>query len=171
MKKLINQFFSWYEKHLILNTSIAAFLFLIQLIHLYWLTTDVVLYDLIGQKFFGLSGVWETVILVVDYTEIPALITTSLVYLNALRKKFTLKSILYLVFLNSQWLHIFWITDEFVLEHITQHSQNTVLPIWLAWLAISIDYLELPVIYDTFAKLLEAFKKKNIHSISSALKD
>ena len=35
---------------------------------------------------------------------------------NELRRGFSWRALLFLAFLNSQWLHIFWITDEFVVE-------------------------------------------------------
>lgn len=171
MKQIINSFFRWYDKHLLLNTAIAAVLFSLQLVHLYWLTTDIVLYKLLDQKFFGLSGVWETIILIVDYTEIPVIITTSLIYLNELRKKFNWKSILFLLFLNSQWLHIFWITDEFVIEHVTSHVGPSILTPTLAWIAIMIDYLELPVIYDTIKKLFDGLKSQDLQKVYLALKE
>lgn len=172
MKQLINSFFKWYNKHLLLNTAIAAVLFGIQLVHLYWLSADVVAMRLIGQSFFPLEGFWQFLITVVDYTEIPALITTSLLYINDLRAgKNPLKNIAFLIFLNSQWLHIFWITDEYVIEHFLNHSETSVLPLWLAWIAIAIDYLELPVIFDTFKKLFDGLKSKDLKSINKALKE
>ena len=164
------KFWDWYDRHYVLNLSIAAGLFIIQLIHLYWLSADVVALRLVNKSFFHLTGIWEIIILLVDYTEIPALITTSLIYINALRKKFSLKSILFLIFLNSQWLHIFWITDEFVVDSFTGSGPGTLLPFWLAWIAIGIDYLELPVIFDTVKNLFDALKKKDTKKISGAFK-
>ncbi|MES4787698.1 MAG: hypothetical protein C4294_19945 [Nitrospiraceae bacterium] len=97
-----------------------------------------------------------------DYTEIPALISVSLVYINELRKRFHWGSALYLLFLNSQWLHIFWITDEFVVVEFTGTGHGTALPLWLAWIAILIDYLELPVIVSTIAKLITALHERRV---------
>ena len=151
MKKYINHFWSWYEENLHLNIGIAAGIFIWQLIHLVWLTSDVVIWRLFSFAPLNLSGVWEYLIIAVDYMEIPALITVSLVYINDLRQNRDIfKSILFLVLLNSQWLHLFWITDEFVLAHF--RGEHIPAPLWLIWLAISIDYLELPVIYDTIRK-------------------
>lgn len=100
-------------------------------------------------------------LILVDYTEIPALITTSLVYINELRKKFSWANVRLLVFTNSQWLHIFWITDEFVLGKLVAHRAAMItLPVWLAWVAIAIDYLELPVTYDTLKKAVVVLKEK-----------
>jgi len=152
MKKYINHFWNWYEENLHLNIGIAAGIFIWQLIHLVWLTSDVVIWRLFSFAPLNLSGIWEYLIIAVDYTEIPALITVSLIYINELRAgRNTNKSILFLVLLNSQWVHLFWITDEFVVDRFRETSE-TVLPLWLAWVAIMIDYLELPVMYDTIKK-------------------
>ena len=125
-------------------TRITASLFIVQLIHLYWLSTDVVIFRLTGKDFFELSDFWSMVIALVDYTEVPALIAGTVLYLKN-------RNLLFLVLINLQWLHLFWITDEFIVEQFTG-AANTVLPLWLAWLAIVIDYLELPVIFDTIRK-------------------
>ena len=79
--------------------------------------------------------------------------SVSLVYLHALHATgLALRPVLYLAFLNSQWLHIFWITDEFVVGTSGAGS----LPAWLAYVAILIDYLELPVMVDTSKRLVIA---------------
>jgi hypothetical protein len=165
MKNLQEKFWKWYEKHTVLNTGIASLLFTLQLVHLYWLTTDVVIVKLAEKSLFnhGLrTGLFSIFILIVDYVEIPAIITTSILYLNELRKKFNVRSLWFLFFINSQWLHMFWITDEFVLEHFFEHKGGTILPVWLAWVAILIDYLELPVIFDTIKKFFASLKKERL---------
>jgi len=159
------KFWSWYNKHLLFNTGIAAFLFALQLVHLYWLSVHVVFHKVFGLSLWNPTPTLEWLLIFVDYTEIPALVTTSLVYINELRKKYNLKSVLYskntlyLIFLNSQFLHIFWITDEFVQSRLTGGPEATILPLWLAFLAIAIDYLELPVIFETIKKLFELLRK------------
>lgn len=160
MKNIWQKFWAWYERHYVVNVGIAAFLFLLQVIHLFWLGGEVVVDRLMGEALFTLSGVWKIFILLVDYTEIPALVSVSLVYINDLRKGFAWKPLLYLIFLNSQWLHLFWITDEFVIDTFTGSGKGTVLPAWLAWVAIGIDYLELPVIVETFIKFGKAIKER-----------
>jgi hypothetical protein len=159
-KTVIPSFWSWYERYYVLNVALAAGLFLLQLIHLYWLTTDVVLLRLTGESFFSPPTLWEYLIILVDYTEIPAIISTSLIYINQLRKKFRWQPTLFLVFINSQWLHLFWITDEFAVHQLIAGQAATILPAWLAWVAIAIDYLELPVIVDTLFKLGRAVQQK-----------
>lgn len=156
---LFSKFWNWYNTHKTFNTGLAAGLFLLQLVHLYWLTTHVVFLRLFGESLFNPSCVWEALIVLVDYTEIPALILTSLVYVNEFRERRSVKSLWYLFFLNTQWLHLFWITDEVVVEQFTG-AAAVVLPLWLSWCAILIDYLELPVIYDTLKKFFGSLRKK-----------
>lgn len=154
-------FWAWYERHYVLNVAFAAVLFLLQLVHLYWLSADVIAYRLTGERYLGWEGVLRSMIVIVDYTEIPALISTSLVYVNELRRRFSWRSVLFLLFLNSQWLHIFWITDEFVVGSFDGDGGSG-LPGWLAWVAIGIDYLELPVIVDVLRKLVLAVRRDRV---------
>ncbi|PIP65366.1 hypothetical protein COU77_03095 [Candidatus Peregrinibacteria bacterium CG10_big_fil_rev_8_21_14_0_10_49_16] len=116
---------------------------------------------MVEQSFFTLTPLWEIIIVLVDYTEIPALLSASVLYLFDLTKGKKLgKSVLFLFFLNSQWLHIFWITDEFVVSQLVKGGAGTILPSWLAWLAIFIDYLEVPVIVDTIVRLINSLRKR-----------
>lgn len=158
MGRVWRGFWGWYERNYALNLSVAVGLFLLQLVHLYWLSAEVVLQRLTGTGHFSLSGPLAYLILLVDYTEIPALLGTSLVYSNELRKGGGWKPLLFLAFLNSQWLHLFWITDEFVVDAFTGSGTLALLPAWLAWVAIGIDYLELPVIFDMLWKLALALR-------------
>jgi hypothetical protein len=154
------KFWDWYERTYALNISIALGLFALQVVHLFWLFGEVVWTKLTGSPLFVFTGVWETVIVLVDYTEIPALLSISLVYINDLRKGWNGKSALYLFFLNIQLLHMFWITDEFVVTSF--NGAGTVLPMWLAWVAILIDYLEVPVMFDTFRKFFVAMRERRV---------
>jgi hypothetical protein len=167
---MFKKFWNWYERNLTLNIAIAAVLFALQLVHLYWLATDVIATKLFGTSFFPVSGFWQWVLVLIDYTEIPAIITTSLVYINEYRKGKKIKSLLYLFFINSQWLHLFWITDEFVIESF-RGAEQTLLPAWLALIAILIDYLELPVIFDTLKKLINSLKKPDLNEIRKVFKE
>jgi hypothetical protein len=151
-------FWSWYERTYVLNVSLALGLFLLQLAHLVWLFGEVVWAFLTGIPLFVAEGLPKTVIVLVDYTEIPALLSVSLIYINELRKRFNIKDLLLLIFLNSQWLHLFWITDEFV--ETTFNEPGTILPLYLAWVAVGIDYLELPVMVDTVRKFMRAVRER-----------
>lgn len=163
-------FWGWYERHYSLALGFTAFLFALQVVHLYWLGADVIAGRLLGESFFNPSPWWQYLIIVVDYTEIPALISTSIVYIYELRKRFTWKSVLFLIALNSQWLHLFWITDEFVVNQFAGRP-DTVLPAWLAWVAILIDYLEVPVIIDTFIKFARSLGKGDVKEALMKIKE
>ena len=148
----MHRFWSWYERHYALNVSVAAGLFALQLVHLVWLTAEPLWLKLFGEALVSIDKPYSWPLYLVDDTEIPALLSVSLIYVNELRKGFALRPLLYLVFLNSQWLHIFWITDEFVVS--SGSAQVTVLPPWLAYVAILIDFLELPVMWDTIKRVV-----------------
>ena len=177
MSPLIENFWKWYERNKTFNLGLAAFLFTLQIIHLVWLTGDVVMFRLTETQLFGLhndidqNSLFGILILAVDYLEIPAIFTTSLVYLNELRQRFSSRSLWYLFFINSQWLHIFWITDEFIIDVFTKTSTATILPFWLAWVAILIDYLEIPVIVDALKKFFSAVRDENLVKALENLKD
>lgn len=162
MRRFFVKFFDWYEKYTEQNTLIAAALFATQILHLVWLALFVIADRLLGHPLWEPSSFWETLLIFFDYFEIPAIGATTLLYINKLRKSEEVaKSIRNLVFLNSQWLHIFWITDEFVIDKLTGAAEYaTILPIWIAWAAILIDYLELPVIFDTTKESLRIIKNR-----------
>lgn len=162
MPEIGRRFWAWYERHYTAHVTIAAILFLWQIVHLYWLGADVISQRLFGVSYFPVSTFWQTLLVLVDYTEVPAIISTSLLYLFELQKRFSWRVLGLLVLLNSQWLHLFWITDEFVWHTFLEEPYGgTVLPAWLAWVAILIDYLEVPVILDItwrFLKKLFAYE-------------
>jgi len=162
LRAALRAFFEWYERHYMLNITVAGGLFVLQLVHLYWMSAHVIALRLFGESYFSPHGVFEYAILVIDYTEIPALLGVSLIYVNELRKGWNWKSVLFLLFLNSQWLHIFWITDAFVVNEFQGQAAVSSLPSWLAWIAILIDYLELPVIADTLKKLGGALRERRV---------
>lgn len=162
MTKVWRAFWGWYERNYTLNIAVALGLFLLQLVHLYWLSADVVARRLTGVSFLDLDGPLRFLILLVDYTEVPALLGTSLVYLNELRRGFRWRPLVLLLFLNSQWIHLFWITDEFVVDAFTGSGAVVGLPVWLAWVAIGIDYLELPVIVDMTRRFVAALRERRV---------
>src|SRR3989344_889405 len=135
-------FWRWYERTYTLNISIALGLFLLQIVHLIWLFGEVVWTKAFGTPLFTFGPIHDLVVAVVDYTEIPALISASLIYINELRKLWSWKNILYLIFLNSQWLHLFWITDEIVVTSLTGTVAVTI-PLWLPRVAKGIDFFVL----------------------------
>ena len=159
--RLWNGFWAWYERNYVLNVALASALFLLQIAHLTWLGADPIAIRLTDHSLFSFHGLLQYLIWFVDYSEIPALIAVSLVYVNELRRGFSWHAVLFLLFLNSQWLHIFWITDEYVAAELGGGSAAG-LPGWLAWVAILIDYLELPVIFDTLKRFATAVRERRL---------
>lgn len=153
---MLKKFWNWYERTYAINISVATVLFLLQIVHLVWLTGFVVWERVFGTPLFSFEGIWSSIIVLVDYTEIPALLSISLVYIHELRQRYSLKNVWYLIFVNTQWLHLFWITDEFV--ETAFNGAGTVLPFWLALVAIGIDYLELPVMVDTVKRFVSTLR-------------
>lgn len=147
-------FWNWYKKNLFANQIIVALLFSWQLLHLYWLTTHVLSDKILGYSLFNPTEFYQFLLVVADYFEIPALIGGTLLYAHSLKEGGVNRSLIFIVLINSQWLHLFWITDEFVINQFRDHHE-LITPIWLAWAAIFIDYLELPVIYDTIKRVLK----------------
>jgi hypothetical protein len=166
LTRLWNAFWAWYERHYLLNVGIASLLFLLQLVHLYWLGAEPISLRLVDESFFSPSGLLQYLIFFIDYTEIPALVAVSLLYVNELRQGFTWRAVLFLALLNSQWLHIFWITDEYVSNELAGDATTSTMPGWLAWVAILIDYLELPVIYDTLKRLTIAIRERRLGELA-----
>ncbi|GIW10348.1 MAG: hypothetical protein KatS3mg061_1405 [Dehalococcoidia bacterium] len=150
---MFRAFWEWYNRHYLLNLVVSTTIFLFQLIHLYWLSGYV------------LNRLWGWHLLVIpetnplyaipDYLEIPTLVSVSLLYVNQLRLGFSWRPLFYLILLNTQYIHIFWITDELVVRAFTERTVFG----WdsaLAWVAIAIDYLEVPVILDTLRQVWKA---------------
>lgn len=158
---MLEKFWKWYERRYSIITPLTALLFLLQLVHLYWMTTNVVFFRAFGHAFWDPSPFWNTFIALVDYTEIPAIITSSIFYIYQYRRGEVShwRSILFLVLINSQWLHLFWITDEIIYAQFTGTAAITI-PVWLSWIAIFIDYLEIPVMIDTVVKSINLLRKK-----------
>jgi hypothetical protein len=165
------RFWDWYERHYLLNISIAAGLFALQLLHLYWLGADVIAERAFGESYWNPSDVVAWALYVVDYTEIPVLVSVSLVYINELRKGFRWTPFLLLAALNSQWFHIFWITDEFVVNSFSGQPAESSLPAWAAWIAILIDYGELPVIFDTVRRMVVALREGRTREALAVLRE
>ena len=156
---LVGKFVDFYHRYENLNLKITFFLISLQILHLYWLTTDVVLQKLFGESFFIAPKSFLPIFVVIDYIEIPALISGLIYYAYSIRrnKSSARRSYLFLGLLAVQVIHIFWITDEVVYDNFF-NSSFIELPVVLSWIAILIDYLELPVMADLFYKVIK--KKK-----------
>ena len=154
-RRALKAFWEWYQRNYLAVLVITTAVFLLQIAHLYWLFTDVVLERLAGRSYYGsgpIASATEVVSLFADYLEVPTLVSASLLYLNELRRRFSWSALGYLVLLNSQWAHIIWITDEVVVQTFAGPSRIE----WnatVAWVAILIDFLEVPVILDTLRRV------------------
>lgn len=140
-----------------LNLKVAFVLISLQLVHLYWLTADVVVKRITGDSALGLTlgGPLLAFFIVIDYIEIPALVAGLTFYaLNVYKRERATKNALLLVMLAVQVFHIFWITDEVVYDTLFGTSSAVEIPYYAAWIAILIDYLELPVIADLFYRTI-----------------
>lgn len=158
LRAALGRFWRWYQRHYLAVLVITTGIFLLQIFHLYWLFTDVVLARLTGRSYFGQGPIAQAVgtsSLLADYLEIPTLVSASLLYVNELRRRFSWAALGYLVMLNTQWAHILWITDEVVVETFAPGGAGELI-VWnaaLAWTAILIDFLEVPVIVDTLRRV------------------
>jgi hypothetical protein len=152
---LVQKFIDFYHHYETLSLKITFILMSLQLLHLYWLTTDVVLQKIFGQSFFVVPKNLLPLFVVIDYIEIPALVSGIIFYLYNIRSdEHSKKSYLFLGMLGVQVIHIFWITDDVVYSSFFK-SSFVQIPSLLAWIAILIDYLELPVIGDLFYKIIK----------------
>lgn len=168
---LWKSFWTWYERTYKLNITVALILFLLQIIHLVWLFSDVIWTKFYGVPLIQFGELYKLLIILVDYTEIPALLSVSLIYINELRGGWKWQPLLFLFLLNSQWLHLFWITDEIVVETFTSHALVAI-PAWLAWIAILIDYLEIPVMLDTLRRFFGAIEeRRSMRTLSHELRN
>ncbi|HKU49537.1 MAG TPA: hypothetical protein VJP79_06280 [Nitrososphaera sp.] len=149
---------TFWHKYENLNLKIAFVLISLQLIHLYWLTSDVVIKRITQDQGPGLSqsGLLFLFFVVIDYIEIPGLASGLTYYGLSIYKdrKRRPKNALFFVLLAVQVFHIFWITDEVVYETFFGQSTAVQLPFLAAWAAILVDYLELPVIADLFYRTI-----------------
>jgi hypothetical protein len=157
IQKLLD-FWTRYEN---LNLRITLILISLQILHLYWLTADVVLQRISGQSYLGLPKELLPLFIVVDYIEIPALVSGITFYLFSIFKgePNPRKDVIFLILLAIQAVHIFWITDEIVYESLLGNDLITI-PLYLTWIAILIDYLEIPVMIDLFHKTFKIRKNK-----------
>jgi hypothetical protein len=157
IQKILN-FWTRYEN---LNLKITFILISLQILHLYWLTADVVLQRIFGQGYLGLPKELIPLFIVVDYVEIPALVSGITFYLFSIFKgePNPRKNMIFFALLAIQVVHIFWITDEIVYESLLDNDLVQ-FPPYLAWIAILIDYLEIPVMVDLFYKTFKIKKNK-----------
>ena len=153
MSVAIQKILDFWTKYESLNLKITFILISLQILHLYWLTADVVLQRIAGESYLGLPRILLPLFIVVDYVEIPALVSGITFYLFSIFKRgsHSRKNVVFLLLLAIQVVHIFWITDEVVYESLLD-DDLVIFPVYAAWTAILIDYLEIPVMVDLFYK-------------------
>jgi hypothetical protein len=161
---MFKKFMNFYLRYQNINLKISFILISLQLLHLYWLTTDVVLYRLTGTDYFGELSDFILLFIIIDYIEIPALVSGLIYYLFTIiydkkEKEKKIKNTVLLILLAIQSIHIFWITDDVVYTTFVG-SDLIHMPEYFAWIAILIDYLELPVIYDLLKRIIKKEKEK-----------
>jgi hypothetical protein len=154
---LYKKFINFYLRYQNLNLKISFLLISLQLLHLYWLTTDVVLYRITGTDYFVEASGFVILFIIIDYIEIPALVSGIIYYFFELiynKKEKRIKDTIFLLLLAIQSIHIFWITDDIVYSTFVG-ADLIEIPEYLVWIAILIDYLELPVIYDLLKRIIK----------------
>ena len=159
---MFTRIINFYLRYQNINLKISFILISLQLLHLYWLTTDVVIYRLTGIDYFIELSDFILLFIIIDYIEIPALVSGIIYYFFALiydkkEKEKRIKNTVLLILLAVQSIHIFWITDEIVYSTFVG-SDLIYMPEYFAWIAILIDYLELPVIYDLLKRTVRKEK-------------
>ena len=159
MSSTVQKLVGFWHRYENLNLRIAFALISLQLIHLYWLTADVVIQRITGESVLGVpqGSPLFLFFIIIDYVEIPALIAGLTYYALRIYKheENSIKNSLLLSMLAIQIFHIFWITDEVVYDSFFGSSSGSVeIPYYAAWVAILIDYLELPVIFDLFYRTI-----------------
>jgi hypothetical protein len=82
---LLQKFIDFYHRYETLGLKITFILISLQLLHLYWLTTDVVLQKIFEQSFFLVPKNLLPLFVVIDYIEIPALVSGIIFYIYSIR--------------------------------------------------------------------------------------
>lgn len=148
----------WYRRHYLATLIVTTLLFLLQLFHLYWLFTDVIMKRLTGHSYFIFPPQGLIVYVMIDYFEIPTHISAMFLYFYEFRQGVRAKSLFFFFLLQLHWIHLLWITDDVVVKTIADHP----LIAWgsvAAWIAILIDYLEVPIIVD---RLIQVWKERHV---------
>ncbi len=159
MSSTVQKLVGFWHRYENLSLKIAFVLISLQLIHLYWLTADVVIQRITGESVLAVQRGSPLFVffIIIDYVEIPALVAGLTYYALSIynHEKGATKNVLLLSMLAVQVFHIFWITDEVIYDGFFGSSSGAVeVPYYAAWVAILVDYLELPVIVDLFYRTI-----------------
>lgn len=145
----------WFDDHHLAMLVITAGAFVLQVFHLYWLLTAVILERLTGVSWFVFPSELTLVYVVADFLEVPALVSATVFYLASMRHGVRARSVVYVILLNTQWVHLFWITDNVVVQSFADNGMFA-WNAWVAWVAILIDYLEVPVMIEMLKRVYDA---------------
>ena len=84
---LLGRFWAWYQRHYLVTLVLATAAFCLQVFHLYWLFTDVVLQKATGRSYFALPGIGVLAYVPADYLEVPALVSAPVLDVHELRRR------------------------------------------------------------------------------------
>ena len=140
---MLEPIIKFYTKWENLGLKVTFVLVSLQVVHLFWLTTFVVFNDPSLTLYIP-----PVLFVVIDYIEIPALVSGIVYYSLSFASGRSKKDILFISLLLVQGVHILWITDAFIYMSF-KFNQMT----WLAWIAVFIDYLELAVVWDLWKRI------------------
>ena len=131
---------NFYQRWEGLGLKVTFVLVSLQVIHLIWLSCFVLGVHL---------PLPDIVFAAIDYLEIPALVSGVVFYvMTIIMGKDKRKNTLYIGLLLIQFVHIWWITDTFVYMAFNFNQY-----LWLAAIAIGIDFLELVVVVDLYKRI------------------
>lgn len=153
---LLRQISNFYQRWERLGLKVTFILVSLQVIHLFWLTTFVIL----NMPELTLY-IPPILFVMIDYLELPAIFSGTIFYLLSLHLHKNKKDLLYVGLLLIQIIHIVWITDTFIYMAFNFNQM-----IYLAWFAIAIDFLEVPVIWDLYKRLRWQREEPNDRNLS-----
>jgi hypothetical protein len=142
---LLGRVCDFYAKYECVGLKVTFVLIALQVIHLFWLSN----YVIFGTSLYT-QYIPNFVFASIDYIEIPALFSGIIFYSMSLYLYKKKTSMIFISVLFIQFIHLYWITDEFIVQSFTMH--NAVI---LTWVAILIDYAEIPVMVDLFIKIIK----------------
>jgi len=149
---------AWYHRHYLATLIVTTLLFLLQLFHLYWLFTDVILQRITGHSYFVFPAQGLIIYVMIDYFEIPTHLSAMGLYFYEFRQGIRAKSLFFFILLQLHWIHLLWITDDVVVKNFAPGHELITWAGLAAWIAIGIDYLEVPIIVD---RLHQVWKERH----------
>src|ERR687886_410723 len=127
---------AWYRRHYLATLIVTTALFLLQLFHLYWLFTDVILKRITGHSYFVFPPQGLLIYVLIDYLEIPTHLAAMGLYFYEFRQGIRMKSLFFFVLLQLHWVHLLWITDDVVVKSFAPGYELLTWGGLAAWVAI-----------------------------------